>query len=117
MHDQVLNFKLDLDVHGIANTIQMTTPVAVSKTYPWSNGKVRNTMMLNRSFVESEDESKLFWGANGATEFAVVNTDTPNEFGMYPGYGIIPSEGTNISQSRTAPISLTQPTGLSMTSW
>ena len=94
MHDHVLNFKLDLDVHGTSNTMQMTTPVAVSKSYPWSNGKVRNTMMLNRSFVASEDESKLFWGTNGATQFAIVNTDTPNEYGMYPGYRILPSSGS-----------------------
>lgn len=33
MHDQVLNFKLDLDVHGTANTMHMTTPLAVSESH------------------------------------------------------------------------------------
>ncbi|KAF2813058.1 membrane copper amine oxidase [Mytilinidion resinicola] len=94
MHDHVLHYKLDMDVLGTANTMQMTTLVATTETYPWSRGKSRNTMKLQRSFVESEDESKLFWAANGATQFSVVNTDKPNAFGEYRGYRILPSEGT-----------------------
>jgi primary-amine oxidase len=94
MHDHVLNYKLDMDVLGTANTMQMTTPVATTEIYPWSKGKARNTMKIQRSFVESEDESKLFWAPNGATQFSIVNTDKPNAFGEYRGYRILPSEGT-----------------------
>jgi primary-amine oxidase len=48
-------------------------------------------MKVNRSFVTSENDSKIKWGDNGATTFAVVNKDTPNKFGEYPGYRIVPS--------------------------
>ena len=49
-------------------------------------------MKLNRSFITSEDDSKLFWGGNDATMYAVVNKDVPNQYGEYPGYRIMPSK-------------------------
>lgn len=60
--------------------------------YPWSQGQVRNTMKLNRSFIESEDDSKINWSPNAAAMYAVVNKDTPNRMGEYPGYRISPGQ-------------------------
>ncbi len=59
MHDHVMNFKADFDVLGVANSVQLVQNVPVSKTYPWSGGKVRNTMALERKFIENEDHAKL----------------------------------------------------------
>ncbi|KAI9729144.1 MAG: hypothetical protein M1834_007051 [Cirrosporium novae-zelandiae] len=94
MHDHVLNYKVDFDVLGTENTMLKTTPVAVSEVYPWSNGKARNTMKLQREIVETEDSSKLFWGQNSATQFTIVNKDKPNKYGEYRGFRVLPSQGT-----------------------
>lgn len=94
MHDHVLNFKVDFDILGTNNTMTTATPVAVSQTYPWSNGMARNTMKLQRGVIASEDESKLYWGANGATQYKIVNLDAPNKYGEPRGYRIMPSSPT-----------------------
>jgi primary-amine oxidase len=93
MHDHVLNFKADFDIQGTNNTVAVVNQVPVSTTYPWSNGKVRNTMKLEKSYIESEDQSRLFWGANGQTQYSVINKDALNRYGEYRGYRISPSIG------------------------
>ncbi|KAL1637202.1 hypothetical protein SLS56_000861 [Neofusicoccum ribis] len=94
MHDHVLNFKLDMDVLGTDNTLTTTTLVPTAEVYPWSKGKARNTMKLARSMVASEDDGKLMWPANGATEYTVANLNATNAYGEPRGYRIMPSSGT-----------------------
>lgn len=94
MHDHVLNFKADFDILGTENTMQLTTNVPVTRSFPWSGNKTRNTMTLQRSLVENEDNSRMSWGDNGATQFRVINTDEKNNYGEYRGYRILPSSGT-----------------------
>jgi primary-amine oxidase len=91
MHDHTLNFKLDLDILGTANTAQLTTFVPANERYIWSP-QPRQTMKLQRQFVESEDDSRLIWDRE--TQFRIVNTDKPNKLGEYRGYRILPSDGT-----------------------
>jgi primary-amine oxidase len=93
MHDHVLNFKADFDILGTDNTMELTTNIPVVQSYVWSD-QPRNTMKLQRSFVESEDESKLQYTDNGRTQYRVVNTDKPNKYGEYRGYRILPADGT-----------------------
>ncbi|KAK0654082.1 Membrane primary amine oxidase [Lasiodiplodia hormozganensis] len=95
MHDHVLNFKLDLDVKGTANSLMKTEFVPVAETYPWSSGK-RNTMKLEKSFITSEKESKIHWSPNGAAVYSVVNKDAKNAYGEYPGWKVIPTTGSSI---------------------
>lgn len=45
-------------------------------------------MKAEKSFITSEDESSIDWASNDAAIYAVVNKDTPNRFGEYPGYRI-----------------------------
>jgi len=59
MHDHVLNFKADFDILGTENSVQMVSNVPISKTYPWSDGKVRNTMSLQRKFIDNENQARL----------------------------------------------------------
>lgn len=94
MHDHVLNYKIDFDILGTKNTMMTTTNVPVSEVYPWSNGKARNTMKLQRTEINNEDEGKLDWAANGVTQFTVVNKDAVNSYGEYRGYRILPSSPT-----------------------
>lgn len=94
MHDHVLNFKADFDIAGEKNTIQLMSVVPVTTNYTWSGGKTRNTMKVERSFIESEDESRFNWAANGATQVLVVNQDSPNKYGELRGYRVAPAGGT-----------------------
>jgi primary-amine oxidase len=96
MHDHVLNFKLDLDVHGTANSVLKTEFIPESTIYHWSNGRTINTMRANRSLLPSEDHGKINWSPNAAASYAVVNTALSNAFGEYPGYRISPSIGSPI---------------------
>jgi primary-amine oxidase len=63
-------------------------------------------MKLERSFVKSEDRSKIDWAPNSAATYAVVNKDTPNLFGEYPGWKIHSSTGASISLTAQNPTSL-----------
>ena len=47
-------------------------------------------MKVNKTFIESENDSKIMWSPNSASTYAVVNRDKPNKFGEYPGYRISP---------------------------
>ncbi|KAK5164741.1 uncharacterized protein LTR77_009404 [Saxophila tyrrhenica] len=93
MHDHVLNFKLDMDILGQANTMELVTVTPTTEEYVWSD-QPRNTMKLVRKDVTSEDESRLFWSQNGQTQYRVVNKDKPNKYGEYRGYRVLPSQGT-----------------------
>lgn len=96
MHDHVLNFKVDLDILGTKNSLAKTSFVPHSQVYPWSDGKVINTMKLERDFISNEDDGKINWAPNAAAMYSVVNKDKPNEFGEYPGFRIYPSTGSSI---------------------
>lgn len=91
MHDHTLNFKADFDIAGTANTAQLTEFVPVDQKYIWAP-EGRQTMKLQRKFVESEDDSRLIW--NRATQYRIVNTDKPNKLGEYRGYRLLPTDGT-----------------------
>lgn len=47
-------------------------------------------MKAVKSFIETEDEGKINWSANGGTMYAVVNKDAKNIYGELPGYRILP---------------------------
>ncbi|EGO55253.1 hypothetical protein NEUTE1DRAFT_85409 [Neurospora tetrasperma FGSC 2508] len=94
MHDHVLNFKADFDILGTNNSVELVTMAPTTVTYPWSKGKARNTMHLERSFVESEDEGRFNWAPNQATQVIVVNEDVRNKHGEFRGYRVLPSTGT-----------------------
>lgn len=95
MHDHVINWKVDFDVNGTANSLEKVEFVPHTDTYSWSK-EPRNTMKIKRSFVGNEDEAKLNWGANSATSYVVVNKDSTNEFGEYRGYKISPNLGSPV---------------------
>lgn len=45
-------------------------------------------MKLMKSFVTSEADSSINWVPNDAAMYAIVNKDTPNKYGEYPGYRV-----------------------------
>lgn len=73
--------------------MELVTVTPVTENYVWSD-QPRNTMKLVRNEVESEDQSRLKWAGNGATQYRIINKDKPNKYGEYRGYRILPSQGT-----------------------
>ena len=92
LHDHVLTFKADIDILGTKNSIQKVDIVPTTTTYPWSNGRSYNTFKAPISFLATE--SSINWSENDATMYAIVNKDTPNRFGEYPGYRMKRNAGT-----------------------
>lgn len=73
----------------------MHSVVPADVKYSWSN-TTRSTMKLDKKYLESEDDSKIDYGANAQTMFVVVNKDSVNKFGEERGYRISPSEYTAV---------------------
>ncbi|TFK22683.1 copper amine oxidase [Coprinopsis marcescibilis] len=96
MHDHVLSFKADIDIKGDKNSFETTSFVPAKVTYPWSNGRELNTMKVERSILQTEDDAKINWAPNGASMYQIINKDAPNVWGEYPGYRISPGHGTPI---------------------
>ncbi|KDQ60427.1 hypothetical protein JAAARDRAFT_191806 [Jaapia argillacea MUCL 33604] len=109
MHDHCLNFKADIDILGTANSFAQHAIVPVDVKYPWSN-TTRSTMQLQRSYLASEDESKLvrlfpitlvhltsyatkMWPDNNQVFYIVENQNATNKYGEPRGYRIMPSSG------------------------
>ena len=95
IHDHILNFKADFDVNGRKNSVQATKLVPTSTTYPWSQGRVHNTFKANRTFIADESEASIDWHDNDSVLFSIVNKDTPNRFGEYPGWRFKKNAGVN----------------------
>ncbi|KAL8725493.1 MAG: hypothetical protein Q9166_007313 [cf. Caloplaca sp. 2 TL-2023] len=93
MHEHVLNYKVDLDVAGTANSLVKSALIPTTEVYPWSNGKPINTMKFERTYLTSEDDGKLNWDSNNAVTYSVVNKDAPNKYGEYRGWKITPATG------------------------
>ncbi|GAQ44944.1 actin binding protein [Aspergillus tubingensis] len=95
MHDHILNFKADFDILGTANSIELTSLVPITTTYPWSNpNQPRNTMHLSRRILSSETESRLnFFSPTSqqTTMLSIINQDARNAYNEYRGYRILPS--------------------------
>lgn len=101
MHDHVLNFKADFDLFGVNNTVQVQEQVPETRSYPWSKGKVFNTMKLKRSFIENEDEGRFDWSPNSANQIFVVNKDVKNKYGEYRGYRVLPSNTAHLTMKES----------------
>ncbi|KAF2105655.1 copper amine oxidase [Lophiotrema nucula] len=94
MHDHVLTFKADFDILGEKNSVQKVEFVPETVQYPWARDP-RNTMKALRSFITSESDSSIDWAPNDAALYSIVNKDTPNKYGEYPGYRIKRSAGAS----------------------
>jgi primary-amine oxidase len=88
LHDHVMTFKADLDMVGQKNSVQKVEIVPITTEYPWSQGQSRNTMKLVKSFVTNEKDATITWAPNEAAIYAIVNKDSPNRYGEYPGFRV-----------------------------
>lgn len=86
LEPQTANLRCLKDILGTENSVQLMSQKPVTTTYPWSGNKTRNTMRLERSFVETEDDGRLNWDFNAQTQVLVVNQNETNQYGEYRGY-------------------------------
>ncbi|KZL83511.1 copper amine oxidase [Colletotrichum incanum] len=108
MHEHIINFKADFDVLGTCNTVQMVRNVPTTQVYPWSNGKPRNTMHLERTFLTNEDQGRWNWDDSIAQkQLIVVNQNVLNAYGEMRGYQLVPAQPAAALHSRLTAINST----------
>lgn len=90
MHDHVLTFKADLDIGGTKNSVAKHAVVPVEVDYAWNDGLKRNTMHLERSYLDQE--TGFNWGGGTHSLLLIVNKDETDDFGQPIGYRIMPCE-------------------------
>ncbi|KAF2276554.1 amine oxidase catalytic domain-containing protein [Westerdykella ornata] len=95
MHDHVITFKADLDILGEKNSVQKVEFVPDTVEYPWAPGQLRNTFRARKSFITSELDASINWAPNDAAIYAIVNKDTPNRYGEFPGYRVRKASGAS----------------------
>lgn len=92
MHDHVLNFKVDIDINGTANTLMRVGIEPTTKSYKWeSDRSPRNTMHLTHTPVTTE--IGLDWPPNAREMYILLNTNSSNIWGEHRGYQIRPGLG------------------------
>lgn len=92
LHDHTLTWKADIDILGSKNSVQKIDIEPTTAAYPWSRGIPHNTFKTSRSYASRE--ASVNWPGNDAVLYSIVNKDTPNRFGEYPGYRFKRSAGT-----------------------
>lgn len=108
MHEHLMNFKADFDILGTQNTAQVIRNTPITQTYPWSNGKLRSTMRLERTFIENEDHGHLNWDDDrGQKQLVLVNKNAVNEFGEHRGYRLVPAHPAAATHARLTAVNST----------
>ncbi|KAF9234360.1 copper amine oxidase [Melanogaster broomeanus] len=93
LHDHVINYKVDLDVAGSANSLQKTTTSQEVITQPWFDDDWGNEVIqqtITREYITSEDDALLKFPANFQGGYAIVNQEETNKWGTVRGYAIHP---------------------------
>lgn len=94
LHDHVINFKVDLDVAGVQNSLLKTSLSQEEVSLPWYDGdEWGSTLVLQkmeREYVATENDSRFDYGPNGREGFTIANKDALNSWGHPRGYSIRP---------------------------
>ncbi|KDQ64574.1 hypothetical protein JAAARDRAFT_28216 [Jaapia argillacea MUCL 33604] len=93
LHDHVINYKVDLDVAGLSNSLLSTTTHVEHVEHPWLDedwGTEVIQQKINREIIENEDGALLNWPENFQGGYAFVNSEEKNSWGNPRGYAIHP---------------------------
>ncbi|EMD39459.1 hypothetical protein CERSUDRAFT_91968 [Gelatoporia subvermispora B] len=93
LHDHVINYKVDLDVVGLRNTLLATRTAQEERTAPWFDDDWGSTFVqqkITREYITSEDDARLVYPENLQGIYALVNIEEENSWGMPRGYAIHP---------------------------
>ncbi|KAF8316633.1 amine oxidase catalytic domain-containing protein [Clavulina sp. PMI_390] len=92
LHDHVINFKVDFDIISQNNSLLAKSTVVRDVPHPWLDedwGPSTRQQFISSRYIDSEDESRLYYPPNFQGAYAIVNKDETNSWGMPRGYGII----------------------------
>lgn len=93
LHDHVINYKVDLDVAGTANSLLKTTLSQESITQPWFEedwGDEVIQQVVTREYIDDENDALLKFPTNFQGGYAIVNQEETNKWGTSRGYAIHP---------------------------
>ncbi|KZV64877.1 amine oxidase catalytic domain-containing protein [Peniophora sp. CONT] len=93
LHDHVINYKVDLDVVGEANSLLATTTAVEEVEHPWLDedwGRTVVQQKISRNYIETEDDALLFYPKNFQGGYSIVNKDEKNKWGISRGYAVHP---------------------------
>ncbi|KAG8952399.1 hypothetical protein FRC03_012162 [Tulasnella sp. 419] len=94
VHSHVINYKVDLDIHGTSNSLMKTDLVQEEVTQPWFDPEDGATQQLrvDRQWVSKEVAYDL--GNNGQTIYTIGNKNVLNAWGYPKTYRIMPGYHT-----------------------
>ncbi|KAB5594148.1 Primary-amine oxidase [Ceratobasidium theobromae] len=90
VHSHVINYKVDLDVAGTANSLQTNEVVVEQVTKPWfdpEDGLTRQ-LRIKRSWIDKELQTNL--GGNGQKSYLIANKNSTNRWGYPRAYRFQP---------------------------
>ncbi|KAI0077065.1 amine oxidase catalytic domain-containing protein [Panus rudis PR-1116 ss-1] len=91
LHDHVINFKVDLDIAGLENSLLYTHTSQEELTQPWFDEDWGQTVIqqrINRDYIETEDEALLKFPTNFQGGYSFVNKEKHNSWKTPRGYAI-----------------------------
>lgn len=97
-HQHFLNFRLDLDVDGVKNSVreQNVVPVTVPGNDPG------NAFLLEQMPLKSEKQASRHLNATSRRTWKIFHADKQNETGHFPGYLLEPGADTRPFFSKKA---------------
>ncbi|KIK59562.1 hypothetical protein GYMLUDRAFT_44520 [Collybiopsis luxurians FD-317 M1] len=92
LHDHVINYKVDLDIAGLENSVLETKTVQETVKQPWFEddewGSTAIQQRITRNVLETEDEALLKYPTNFQGHFSIINQNKTNAWGVPRGYAI-----------------------------
>ncbi|KAF8187204.1 copper amine oxidase [Pholiota molesta] len=93
LHDHVINYKVDFDIAGTANSLLKTTTNQEEVIHPWLDddwGQRVIQQKISKEYITNENDALLKYPANFQGGYAVVNQNATNAWGYPRGYAVHP---------------------------
>ncbi|KAG8785118.1 hypothetical protein FRC12_017963 [Ceratobasidium sp. 428] len=91
VHTHVINYKVDLDIGGRSNSLQLNDIFVEEVNKPWfdeEDGPTRQ-LRINRTWIPTELQTNF--GSNGQTVYLIANKDVQNQWGYPKAYRFQPA--------------------------
>ncbi|KAJ9102657.1 hypothetical protein QFC19_004766 [Naganishia cerealis] len=109
LHDHVINYRVDFDIDGTANSVHRLNLEVVSQERPWFTdddwGRIDSAQKVVTRQLMSEDDGKIDYGTNSGGMVYITNEASKNKWGVSKGYAVHPGASnihlTNLESKRT----------------
>ncbi|KAF8590695.1 amine oxidase catalytic domain-containing protein [Ramaria rubella] len=108
LHDHLINYKVDLDIAGLENSLLHTSTAQEEVEQLWLDeddwGKTSIQQKITREYITNEDDAMLKYPQNFQGGYAFVNKDAMNRWDNPRGYaihaGLSPIHNTVVGSKR-----------------